>query len=239
MKKSFIMLLFCMSFMLAGCSNKTDISKSAGKEDIGNTSQEQVVSNEDSSSVETDEPVAEAIQVPSKEQILEAREKVLTGMSDEEIERLTTNIKDLNNTWEGLYFNSDIFKELEDPDSLYWNYIDDSGDIVIGYLQNGDGTTTEETAFNRFDADSFVALIQDMQKSVQNEELYDELELLVNEINAAHETHDVQHAVNMFHILHDMDYFLLRYGIEDVGKYLQDTSFVATYYGSLSMYEAR
>ena len=121
MKKSFIMLLFCMSFMLAGCSNKTDISKSAGKEDIGNTSQEQVVSNEDSSSVETDEPAAEAIQVPSKEQVLEAREKVLTGMSDEEIERLTTNIKDLNNTWEGLYFNSDIFKELEDPDSLYWN----------------------------------------------------------------------------------------------------------------------
>ena len=121
MKKSFIMLLFCMSFMLAGCSNKTAISKSAGKEDIGNTSQEQVISNEDSSSVETDEPAAEAIQVPSKEQILEAREKVLTGMSDEEIERLTTNIKDLNNTWEGLYFNSDIFKELEYTDSLYWN----------------------------------------------------------------------------------------------------------------------
>ena len=38
-------------------------------------------------------------------------------------------------------------------------------------------------------------------------------------------------------ILHDLDYFLLRYGIEDVGKYTKDGSVVAKYYGVLMVYE--
>ena len=33
-----------------------------------------------------------------------------------------------------------------------------------------------------------------------------------------------------------MDYFLLRYGIEDVGKYTRDDSVVSKYYGVLSVY---
>lgn len=34
-----------------------------------------------------------------------------------------------------------------------------------------------------------------------------------------------------------MDYFLLRYGIEDVGKYTQDGGVVAKYYGVLTVYQ--
>ena len=47
----------------------------------------------------------------------------------------------------------------------------------------------------------------------------------------------IEHANNIYKILHDMDYFLLRYGIDDVGNYTTDNSLVGTYYGTLSIYK--
>ena len=46
----------------------------------------------------------------------------------------------------------------------------------------------------------------------------------------------MEHANNIYKILHDMDYFLLRYSIEDVGKYTQDAPVVGKYYGVLQVY---
>ena len=51
------------------------------------------------------------------------------------------------------------------------------------------------------------------------------------------DTHEMEHANNIYKALHDIDYFLLRYGIEDVGKYTADDSVVSKYYGVLSVYE--
>ena len=50
------------------------------------------------------------------------------------------------------------------------------------------------------------------------------------------ETHEAKYLEKVYHILHDMDYFLLRYGIEDVGKYTTDVSVVSKYYGVLIVY---
>ncbi len=36
--------------------------------------------------------------------------------------------------------------------------------------------------------------------------------------------------------LHDLDYFLLRYGPKDVAKYVEDDSTVSKYYGTLPFY---
>lgn len=91
--------------------------------------------------------------------------------------------------------------------------------------------------YNRFDGANFVELIQDMQKSVQNESLSADLQQLIDLTNLAIETHEVEYANEIYKILHDLDYFLLRYGIEDVGKYTKDGSVVAKYYGVLMVYE--
>lgn len=40
-----------------------------------------------------------------------------------------------------------------------------------------------------------------------------------------------------FLMLHDLDYFLLRYGPIDVAKYVKDDSTVSKYYGTLSFYQ--
>lgn len=52
----------------------------------------------------------------------------------------------------------------------------------------------------------------------------------------AEETHNVEYIENIYKIVHDMDYFLLRYGPEDVGKYTKDSSMLTKYYGVLNVY---
>lgn len=52
----------------------------------------------------------------------------------------------------------------------------------------------------------------------------------------AKETHDVTYVREIYHIVHDMDYFLLRYAPEDVAPYVKDYGTIATYYGTLEVY---
>lgn len=194
---------------------------------------------------------------PSKEEVLAMREQVLEGMSAEEIKRLTENIKVANHQMESGYLYDDIFGKLEDPEHLYWNYFDEKGDIQVGWEFDGsyqemreimekENLTKDEfdscygtpvMVYNRFDAGNFMELMGEMQELVQDEKLKEDLQQLIDETELAAETHEMEHAANVYRILHDMDYYLLRYGLEDVGQYVQDTSTIAKYYGVLSVYE--
>nr|MBQ8253400.1 hypothetical protein [Lachnospiraceae bacterium] len=89
---------------------------------------------------------------------------------------------------------------------------------------------------NYFDANNFIELLNDMKSSIENTDLQNDIQYIIDETKLAQETHDAVHANNIYKTLHDMDYFLLRYGIEDVGKYTKDTSVVSKYYGVLSVY---
>lgn len=194
---------------------------------------------------------------PSKEEVLAMREQVLEGMSAEEVKRLTENIKVANHQMESGYLYDDIFGKLEDPEHLYWNYFDEKGDIQVGWEFDGsyqemreimekENLTKDEfdsrygtpmMVYNRFDAGNFMELMGEMQELVQDEKLKEDLQQLIDETELAAETHEMEHAANVYRILHDMDYYLLRYGLEDVGQYVQDTSTIAKYYGVLSVYE--
>ena len=193
--------------------------------------------------------------LPLKEEVLTMREKVLEGMSEEEIDRLTENIKVANLRLENAYLKDNIFGKLENPNSLYWNYFDQKGDIQIGWAFEGnkkeimdeEGLSEEQfyekygtpvMEYNRFDAENFIDLIKDMQSTVHHEGLYDDLQQLIDLTALAKETHDMKYANEIYKILHDMDYFLLRYGLEDVGTYTRDVSVVATYYGVLDVYQS-
>lgn len=46
----------------------------------------------------------------------------------------------------------------------------------------------------------------------------------------------MEYVNEIYKILHDLDYFLLRCGIEDVGKYTQDRGVVSKYYSVLTVY---
>ena len=83
------------------------------------------------------------------------------------------------------------------------------------------------TIYNRFDANNFIALMDEIKATVKNKELKDDLQRIIDETKLAKETHEMEHANNVYKLLHNMDYYLLRYGLEDVGKYVKDNSTIS------------
>ena len=171
---------------------------------------EQRIEEDTSQAQEDEESETPEISVPTKEEVLAMRETVLEGMSEDEIARLTENIKVANLRMESAYLNNNIFGKLADKNSEYWQYFDQEGDIEF-YGNNDE----PEVVYNRFDGENFVNLVSDMMGSVQNEKLLADLQQLIDLTELATRTHEVEYANEIYKILHDMDYFLLRYGMED------------------------
>ena len=153
---------------------------------------------------------------------------------------------------EEAYLYDRLFERLEDPEDLYWNYMDQKGEIQIGWAladnsyDASSGLTFQEfeekygtpvITYNRFDADNFINLMTEMRDSLKSELLKSDFDNLIRYVQLAKDTHDVDYMIEVYRILHDMDYFLFRYGIEDVGKYVKDISTISKYYGVLNVYE--
>lgn len=178
----------------------------------------------------------DTIKVPLKEEILAKRQSCLDGMSEDEVTRLAENIKTANLQLEYGYLNDKLFERLEDKDDLYWNYIDEKGDIIIGYTE-ADGEQEPIVVYNRFDANNFIDLMEEMKSLLQADGLQDDFDHLMEYTRQAKETHDVKYIIEIYHILHDMDYFLLHYAPEDVAPYVRDRGTIGTYYGALEVYK--
>lgn len=263
MKKQMISVWgFVFILSLAACNHGVNDEMNAGSgESIGGYEVQESSESETNATAPTEMLTAgtvaeKTLTAPSKEEVLATRSVVLEGMSEEEIARLTENIKVANLQMEEAWMYDDLFGKLEDKNHLYWNYFDQKGDIQIGWEYGGSYSDvqkickeenltveafyekygTPKMVYNRFDANNFMDLMTEMKESVNNEALQNDLQYIIDETRAAQENHEVEHVNNLYRTLHDMDYFLLRYGIEDVGRYTQDASTVATYYGALSVY---
>ena len=253
MKKNRILIILLLSAILCGCSANGEKGEPPTE---FNGIEEEIQDREKKESREAENNKAELI-APTKEEVLAARDRVLEGMSAEETERLKENIKVANLQMESAYLNDNIFKELEDTESLYWKYFDEKGEIQTGWVYDGgypemksvmeeENLSQEEfysqygtpvTVYNRFDAGNFMELLEEMKDIVKDEKLQKDLQQIIDETTLAAETHEMEHAYNIYRLLHDMDYYLLRYGPEDVGKYVKDASTISTYYGVLSVYD--
>ena len=253
--------LAAMTLLFTACGTKQTPSEASPAQNITEATETeesgQVVSEtgEGGQAVPETEEAAPENSAPSKDEVLSMRETVLSGMTEEEKERLTENIKVANLQMEDAYLNDNLFDRLADKDSMYWNYFDQKGDIQVAVAFDGsvnmketmesEGISEEQfyeeygqpvIVYNRFDADNFIALIEDMQKTVHNELLAADLQQLIDATKLAAETHEMEYANDIYKILHDMDYFLLRYGIDDVGVYTRYDDVVSKYYGVLNVY---
>ena len=194
--------------------------------------------------------------VPTEEDVLAARQQPTEGMSQQQIENLTEVVKTANLWLEHKYMNGDFFEQLSDPNNLYWNYFHQTGEIQIGWAVDGGldmdtvcereklsieefyakyGTPVVTT--NLYDADGFIGLLSEINSFIQNENLKSELQYLMDQTEQAKETHRMEIVNDIYKKLHDLDYFLLRYGPKDVAKYVEDDSTVSKYYGTLPFYQ--
>ena len=89
---------------------------------------------------------------------------------------------------------------------------------------------------NLYDADGFIGLLSEINSFIQNGNLKSELQYLMDQTEQAKETHRMEIVNDIYKKLHDLDYFLLRYGPKDVAKYVEDDSTVSKYYGTLPFY---
>ena len=184
-------------------------------------------------SVTSEEPFS-----PSKEWVESARSQALEGMSEKEIDALTDLITAANLTMEQLYFNDNIFEALEDPDSFSWNHFTQKGkEIPVGVAMDEDGTETEVVTDIPYNVDDFVAKLNAVKATVRDEQMKETLQAIADEAKQGAEHHDMAHINAMFQLLHDTDYFLLRYGPEiKQGEVIFDRSFVSTFYDTLPFY---
>lgn len=243
-----ILLLLCLMLSFTACNKDTttDNEVSMTIEESKEVSKEAKEHEEEKSQKEE-----KHIQRPSREEVIIMRQAVISGMSEEEINRITENIKVANLTMEESYLYDHLFERLEDPEDLYWNYVDEKGEIQIGWNLSektyvatsglswhewGEKYGTPIMEYNRFDADNFVALMEEMRDSLKTELLKADFNALISYMQLAKDTHNVEYMIEIYRILHDMDYFLFRYGIEEMGKYVDDISTISKYYGVLSVY---
>ena len=149
-----------------------------------------------------------------------------------------------------------LFEQLSDPEGLYWNYFHRTGEIQIGWAYDGDidmeavcqqehlseeefyaqyGTPVMAT--NYYDADAFVSLVEELKEPVQNEALNADLQDIIDLTELAKQSHVMEYVNSMYKKIHDLEYFLLRYGPTDVGPYVRDDSTISKYYGTLSVFQ--
>lgn len=106
-----VFAFFIICFSIIGCSQKSENTmnvpvKISIKQDTIIESESQTTT-EDINSIDDLE-----IQIPSKEEVLAMRELVLEGMTNEEIERLTENMKVANLRLESAYLNDNFMKNM-------------------------------------------------------------------------------------------------------------------------------
>lgn len=195
--------------------------------------------------------------VPTYNDVLDARERCLKGLTSEQISELKSTVINANLYWEHHYMYDNIFGKLEDPDSASWNCFDPAvtGEYQTGWAYPGDldidavcaeENLTEAEFYEKYatpvcsdahyDTVGFIAAMETYSAAVSDESMKADLQYLADELRSAVEYHSMAHTNNMYKMLHDMDYFLLRYGPVDMEPYVPNRGFVKKYYGTLTVF---
>lgn len=153
---------------------------------------------------------------PSESMVLAVRDKVFADIDSEILADMKERIKTANQNLEWMVMYENLFEQLGDENSDYWDNILNGG---------------------RFNAVTFMEHIRTFREYISMEELRVDFDTLILDLTTAIENHDVDAFKGVYYMIHDMDYFLFRYGPYDVGIYMQDKSTVSKYYGSLHIYK--
>ncbi len=254
MKKMKIISILMIILVITGCGQKDaegeiEIPKVTVLEERETTESPKV----DIQDNETKKNRPEEILNPSKDEVLSKRAQVLDGMSDEEVNYMNQVIKDINIKLEQAIMWDNCLVRLSDPEDMLWNLLSDTGEVQIGWAYEEEALKikkntelsedefnkqygTEVMQYNAYTAEDFIACMEKLRESTNYEDFKKDFDQLIDNMQKAEETHNVEYIETIYKIVHDMDYFLLRYGPEDVGKYTKDSSTVDKYYGVLNVY---
>lgn len=110
------------------------------------------------------------------------------------------------------------------------------GDVSLDEL--GEMYGTPVFADNPYGSEVVIERMRELTASAENEIFLSDVENLCDALQMAKDTHEAEHVVRAHEILHDMEYFLLRYSPRDVAPYTLDKSLSGRYYGVLEVWKA-
>ena len=201
----------------------------------------------------SDNSVSEHIvNVPSEKKIDRTREEIFKGLKESDRKAVIDKIKYYNLAIEHAYLWDNLFQKMKDSDNLHWNLLYEKGEVQIGWAfetgeeYNPEKTKLSESEYNKkygqkvtchneITADDFIKEMRNIQQLFKNEAIQSDFEAIIENMKQAKRTRDVEYLINIYRILHDMDYYLFR-DKGEIEEYLKDTSLIDEYYGVLEVY---
>lgn len=196
---------------------------------------------------------------PTQTEVEAARALALEGMSEAEVTRITEFVKTANRAFESICLRDNWFEDLSDPDNLYWNRFVTTGDEVhIGWAYDAEvdkeaicreENLTDDQFYQQYaekvvvevehDLLDLAEKLEEIRDTVKNESLRADLQTLIDLAKDTYDNRKVENLEQMLKILHDMDYFLLRYGPSMAPTFEDpyDQSYLTTYNGTLTIYK--
>ena len=89
-----------------------------------------------------------------------------------------------------------------------------------------------------YGAETVIQRMRELTARAENKAFQADVENLCNALQQAKDTHEANYVMQAHEILHDMEYFLLRYSPKDVMPYTQDKSLSGRYYDVLEVWAA-
>ena len=132
-----------------------------------------------------------------------------------------------------------MLEDLQDPDSVAWNYFFETGDVLIG--GNLEMTEQGEQWFplryhNEYSLEDHLETLERFKGYVQGERLKTDFDRMILCVKEIREEKSVDAVILLHELLHDLDIYFLRYGtISAIGQTVGENS--EEYYGVLRVYE--
>lgn len=131
--------------------------------------------------------------------------------------------------------DADLKTEKERREYMKQRY-PEYGEIPLEELERKYGEPYYEE--NAYGAEAVIQRMDELTASAENKAFRRDVEALCEALRRAKDTHEADYVMQAHEIVHDMEYFLLRYSPRDVASYTADKSLSGRYYGVLEVWKA-
>lgn len=163
------------------------------------------------------------LELPSQEKCITMQEKALNNMSDNEINEISTRLREAHTTIENLLING--VKNLKQSNSIYWNLYNEAETIIE---ESGDGLEFSKDYCFRAVANDII----DITDIIKDEDVKQNFDSIYEKLNKAMEFKDIAEIFAVHEMIHDYDYWVINYPAYYDTAPAPDWKGIETYFGT-------
>lgn len=175
---------------------------------------------------------------PAWDRIVSRRADAMYGVTAEQEREMQSYIEEFHVKME-FAAGTGMLEDLQDPDSVAWNYFFETGDVLIGgnmEMTDQGGQWFPLRYHNEYSLEDHLETLERFKGYVQGERLKTDFDRMILCVKEIREEKSVDAVILLHELLHDLDIYFLRYGtISAIGQTVGENS--EEYYGVLRVYE--